>query len=155
MRSVVILGASQPLGRAVLEVIGRNRGEFMVDGLLDDGLDARWLAEQVLEFTPLRLGITDEYEVGRFHGERDDLRLDAGLVDWELADLEVVAGPDALTQLAAMPADVVVVALADEQGRQAADLARDAGAPLLLDAAELPDSSTERVAQLLGVVLSD
>lgn len=110
----------------------------MVDGLLDHGQDSRWLAEQVEQFTPLLLGITDEYAVAGFHGERDDLRLDAGLFDWEVADLDVVAGPQAVTEVAGMPAEVVVIALTGDLGESAARVARQGAAELVLTATELP-----------------
>ena len=59
VRTVVIIGASTPLGQAALALVASRRADFLVDGLTDDGAEPRQLAELCLEFTPLRLGITD------------------------------------------------------------------------------------------------
>ena len=151
MRTVVIIGATEPLGLTTLEVIGRHRGEFIVDGLVDSGANPTRLAELVVEFTPLRLGVLDEYAAGAVLGERDDIRLDAGLVEWELADLDLLTGPQASTELAAMPTDIVVVALSGDGGRTAAEAAAAQGTQLVLVADELPDADAATIAALLGV----
>ncbi|MGB3954829.1 MAG: hypothetical protein WBL05_06050, partial [Brooklawnia sp.] len=109
MRTMVIIGATTDLGRAALSVVAGHRIDFLVDGLSDDGTDPRRLAELALEFTPLRLGITDDYAVAAFWAERGDLNIDRGLVDWEAAEAEVVAGPSAPVEVAGLPADIAVV----------------------------------------------
>ena len=116
MRSVVILGSTGSIGTQTLEVIGTRRGEFMVDGLSANGSNPRLLAEQVLEFAPLKVAIADEYAVRGFRNEIEDLMLDRGLVDWELPEFEVISGPHAASELAGMQADVVVNAITGAAG---------------------------------------
>lgn len=155
---MVIIGATTDLGQAALSVVADNRVHFLVDGLSDDGADPRRLAEVALEFTPLRLGISDDYAVGAFWGERDDINIDRGLVDWEAAEVEVVAGPSAPVEVAAMPADIAVVGLAGEPGRRVAAAALAAGTPVVLVPAELagdrlqPTSESSIGHQLLALV---
>lgn len=127
MRTVVLIGAGTPAGREVLGWLATHRGEFMVDGLVDDGADARWLAEQVTEFTPLRLGITDEYAAASVGHEREEIALDAGLVDWELPELEVLLGEAAAAEVAGLVADITIVTLPGEIGAAAVAAAKAAG----------------------------
>lgn len=137
VRTVVIIGASTPLGQAALALVASRRADFLVDGLTDDGAEPRHLAELCLEFTPLRLGITDDYAVGRFWGEREDISIDRGLVDWEVADVDVVAGPSAAVEVAGVASDIAVIGLAGDPGRAAAAAARAAGTPVVLVPGEL------------------
>ncbi len=116
MRSVVILGSTGSIGTQTLDVIRSRRGEFMVDGLSAGGSNPKLLAQQVMEFAPLKVAIADEYAVGAFRAELEDLALDAGLVDWELPEFDVITGPDAATELAAMGADVVLNAITGAAG---------------------------------------
>ncbi len=137
VRTVVIIGASTPLGQAALALVASRRADFLVDGLTDDGAEPRQLAELCLEFTPLRLGITDDYAVGRFWGEREDISIDRGLVDWEVADVDVVAGPSAAVEVAGVASDIAVIGLTGDSGNAAAAAALAAGTPVVLVPVEL------------------
>ena len=137
VRTVVIIGASTPLGQAALALVASRRADFLVDGLTDDGAEPRQLAELCLEFTPLRLGITDDYAVGRFWGEREDISIDRGLVDWEVADVDVVAGPSAAVEVAGIASDIAVIGLTGDPGNAAAAAALAAGTPVVLVPGEL------------------
>lgn len=132
MRSVVILGSTGSIGTQTLEVISSRRGEFMVDGLSANGSNPRLLAEQVLDFAPLKVAIADEYAVAAFRHEIEDIGIDRGLVDWELPDFEVLVGPRAAEELAAMPADVVVNAITGAAGLLPTLAALRAGSTLAL-----------------------
>lgn len=134
---MVIIGASTPLGQAALALVASRRADFLVDGLTDDGAEPRQLAELCLEFTPLRLGITDDYAVGRFWGEREDISIDRGLVDWEVADVDVVAGPSAAVEVAGVASDIAVIGLTGDSGNAAAAAALAAGTPVVLVPVEL------------------
>jgi|GEM_PF-5908134 len=127
MRIVVIVGANTPAGRAALECLGGYRADFILDGLVDEGTDPRWLAEQVVRFTPLRLGITDDYAVSPVLAERAELTRDAGLVDWELPELMVCSGSGAIAEVAGLPADIVIVCLPGIPGQIAVTAAAQAG----------------------------
>lgn len=150
MRALVIIGAAEPLGAVALAVLGRHRRDLMLDGLVDDGSDPHRLAGTVLEFTPRLLGIIDDYAVGKFFDERADLSIDLGLVDWELPDLDVVTGDRAVTEVAAMPADIVVVALGGKLGRAAARAALASGERLVLIASGTVGDDEQLVAALAG-----
>lgn len=157
MLTMVIIGATTDLGQAALAVVAGHRVDFLVDGLADDGADPRRLAEISLDFAPLRLGIGDDYAVGAFWAERDDINIDRGLVDWEAAEVEVVAGPTAAVEVAGMPADITVIGLVGEPGRLAAAAALAAGTPAVMVPAELvggqlrPTSGTSLADDLLAL----
>ena len=127
MQTVIVVGAGEPAGRQVLAWLAGQRAEFMVDGLVDDGTDPRWLAEQLTDFAPLRLGVTDEYAAASVLHERDEIALDAGLVDWELPELDVALGEPAAAEVAALTADFAVIALPGELGAEATRAALVAG----------------------------
>lgn len=127
MQTVVLIGAGTQPGREVLSYLAGHRADYIVDGLVDDGADARWLAEQLTEFTPLRLGITDEYAAAAVGHERDDIALDAGLVDWEMPEVEVLLGEQSALEVASLAADITIVAVGGAAGQAAAEAARAAG----------------------------
>lgn len=81
----------------------------MVDGLVDDGQDSSELASLVLEYTPLRLGITDDYAVGDYRAARSEMATDAGILDWELPEVEVHADDAAVSGVLEIGADVVAI----------------------------------------------
>lgn len=158
MRTVVIVGADKPMGQAGLNVIRANRGEFIVDGLSAEADDPHWLTQTSLEFTPLVLGLTDDYQIGAFYAEREDISIDEGLVEWELADLEVIAGDDAAVRVAGESADIVVIADQSERGRQACEAALQGSASLIICSASVKEeieASGQHCAQAVGIEPDD
>jgi len=147
VRTVVIIGASTPIGQAALAIAATRRADFLIDGLTDDGAEPRQLAELCLEFTPLRVGITDDYAVGQFWGEREDISIDLGLVDWEVADLDVVGGPSAAVEVAGIASDIAVIGLTGDPGRAAAEAARTAGTPVILVPGEIASEGLQAVSE--------
>lgn len=143
MQSVVVIGSTGPLGLATLEVIADHRGHYMVDALVNEGTDARLLAEQVMEFTPLRLGVTDEYRVGPYRGELTELGVDAGLVDWEMPPTEVLTGDGSINEICDDSPGIVVV---DQLGEAGDPLGAAVGsdAALIVVCEELADEVAER-----------
>lgn len=81
----------------------------MVDGLVDDGQDPLELASLVSEYTPLRLGITDEYAVSDYRAARAEMATDAGILDWELPTVEVHMNDQAVSGVLEIGGDVVVI----------------------------------------------
>ena len=81
----------------------------MVDGLVDDGQDPLELASLVSEYTPLRLGITDEYAVSDYRAARAEMATDAGILDWELPEVEVHMNDQAVSGVLEIGGDVVVI----------------------------------------------
>lgn len=132
VRSVVILGSTGSIGTQTLGVISTRRREFMVDALAAGGSNPRLLAQQVLDFAPLKVAIADEYAESAFWSELDDLRIDAGLTDWEIATPEVTTGEQAVIDLAAEQTDVVVNAITGAAGLKATLATLEAGTKLAL-----------------------
>lgn len=108
---MVVVGAEEPVGKLALELIGSHRSEFMVDGLVSSGAQPRDLAGLVWEFTPLLVGITDEYAEAAFRDELADIALDRGLVGWEVPEFDVIAGAEAPGRVAELDCDVLVDAV--------------------------------------------
>lgn len=132
MRSVVILGSTGSIGTQTLDVIRSRRGQFLVDGLAAGGTNPRLLAQQVLEFTPLKVAIADEYAQRAFWDELEDLAIDAGLLEWEIAQPQVTCGPEAVTELAGSDTDIVVNAITGAAGLEATLASLSAGNQLAL-----------------------
>lgn len=104
----------------------------MVDGLAAGGSNVRLLAEQVFEFAPLKVAISDEYAEASFWQELEDLVTDAGLVDWEVHRPEVSIGPDAPIELAGMDTDIVLNAITGAAGLRPTLACLQAGTTLAL-----------------------
>lgn len=109
MQSVIVIGPRSDRGNEFLAYIDSHRGEYMIDGLVDDGQDSLELASLVLEYTPLRLGVTDEYAVGNYQAARSEMATDAGILGWELPEVEVHVEDQAVNGALEIGADVVVI----------------------------------------------
>ncbi len=107
--SVIVIGPRSIRGVEILAHIGAHRGDFMIDGLVDDGADPDRLAELVMDFTPLRLGITDEYAELLYRSRHREMATDAGILDWELPEVEVRTGSDAVQGVVDIGCDVVII----------------------------------------------
>ncbi len=93
MIDVVLLGSTGSIGTQALEVIASNPGRFRVVGLAG-GRNAETLGAQARA-----------HGVGRVAmGDRDA----AAKLRVDMPDLEVLDGPEGVTELAAVPADVVL-----------------------------------------------
>lgn len=113
-------------------MIRSRRGEFMVDGLAAGGSNPRLLAEQVFEFAPLKVAISDEYAAAKFWHELEDIAVDAGLVDWEVHRPEVITGPGAAAELAGMDTEIVLNAVTGAAGLRPTLACLQAGTTLAL-----------------------
>jgi 1-deoxy-D-xylulose-5-phosphate reductoisomerase len=98
VRDVVILGSTGSIGTQALDVVRRNRDRFRVTALAAGGADVRALAAQAAEFDVDVVAVADPTR-------------EAALRD-ALAELgvtpKVLAGPDAATETAGLPTDVVL-----------------------------------------------
>lgn len=104
MRKVVLLGSTGSIGTQTLDVVSRNRDRFAIKALSAAGSRIELLAEQVREFSPSVVAVPTSTAA-------DALREALGT---DCPDLLV--GPDASTELAAMDCDVVLNAITGAAG---------------------------------------
>ncbi len=107
-REVVLLGATGSIGTQALDVIRRNPGRFRVVGLAGGGGNVALLAEQALEFgvdavAVARGSAAQDLQLA-FYAEASRRGYSAG----GFAMPKIIAGPGAVTELAAWPCDVVL-----------------------------------------------
>ncbi|MGD8214977.1 1-deoxy-D-xylulose-5-phosphate reductoisomerase [Aestuariimicrobium sp. Y1814] len=115
-RNVIILGSTGSIGTQAVDVISTRRDQFRVTGLSAGGSDIPTLAAQVLELAPEVVALARPTVV-------QDLQLalyaEASKRGWNKGDVvlpRIIAGPDASTELAAMPADVVLNGITGSAG---------------------------------------
>jgi 1-deoxy-D-xylulose-5-phosphate reductoisomerase len=125
-RDVVILGSTGSIGTQALDIIRRNPGRFRVVALAAGGGNPGLLARQAAEFGARAVA------VARVCAEPD---LRAALAE-AVADRDpvpvVTAGPEAVTELAAYPCDVVLNGVDGAAGLKATLSALAAGRTLAL-----------------------
>ncbi|GAA2791711.1 1-deoxy-D-xylulose-5-phosphate reductoisomerase [Kribbella solani] len=131
-RSVVILGSTGSIGTTALELIGRNRDRFHVLALSAGGDNVGLLAAQALEFgvevvAVAKATVTQDLQLA-FYAEAQR----KGYAQGEFRIPKIVTGPDASSELAAMPCDVVLNGINGSVGLHATLAALDAGNTLAL-----------------------
>jgi 1-deoxy-D-xylulose-5-phosphate reductoisomerase len=131
-RTVVILGSTGSVGTQALELIGRNRDRFRVLALSAGGGNVGLLAEQALEFGVEVVAVAKATAA-------QDLQLafyaEAQRKDYAQGEFKIpkiVTGPDASSELAAMPCDVVLNGITGSVGLHPTLAALDAGNTLAL-----------------------
>jgi 1-deoxy-D-xylulose-5-phosphate reductoisomerase len=119
IRSVVVLGSTGSVGTQALEVVAANRDRFTVAGLAAGGGDIELLARQVREHRVPRVAVA-----------RTDA---ADALRERLPGVDVSAGPDAATELAATAgAETVLNAITGSVGLRPTLAALASGATLAL-----------------------
>jgi 1-deoxy-D-xylulose-5-phosphate reductoisomerase len=131
-RDLVLLGSTGSVGTQALDVVRRNRDRFRVVALAGAGSRVELLAEQALEF-----GV-DVVAVAQASAA-SDLQLafyaQAQRRGWSAGDYavpKILAGPDAASEVAAWPSDVVLNAMTGSVGLEPTLAALDAGRTLAL-----------------------
>ena len=116
MRDVVILGSTGSIGTQALEVIAERPGKFRVVGLAAGGSQVALLARQALDTGAAVVAVHQASAV-------QDLQLafyaEVSQRGWATGDVrlpKILAGPDAATQLAALPCDVVLNGITGSAG---------------------------------------
>lgn len=132
MKSVVVLGSTGSIGTQTLDVIGKRRGEFIVDGLAAAGSNPKLLAEQVFEFSPLKVAIEDETKVDDFLVAYEQCGIAAGLTSPEMRIPEILAGIGSAEKIAAIKTDIVLNAITGAAGLFATLATLKAGSQLAL-----------------------
>lgn len=121
-RRLVVLGSTGSVGTQALDVVARHRDRFPVVGLSAGGAQPRLLAEQAAAFDVPVVAVADAAAVPSVRAHLADLGSRA----------EVLAGPDAATQVAALPADVVLNGITGSIGLGPTLAALRSGATLAL-----------------------
>ncbi|MGQ0845541.1 MAG: 1-deoxy-D-xylulose-5-phosphate reductoisomerase [Sporichthyaceae bacterium] len=131
-RDVVILGSTGSIGTQALDVVRRNPKQFNVVGLGAGGGNIALLAAQAVEFGVQNIAVADA-------GVADDLRRELFTASQRLAFSvgrmslpTLLAGPDALTELAGTPCDVVLNGITGSVGLRPTLAALRAGSVLAL-----------------------
>jgi len=108
MRELVLLGSTGSIGTQAIDIVRRNPDKFRVVGLGAGGGNVALLAAQALELAVDVVGVAHSSAV-------QDLQLafyaEAQQRGWASGDFrlpKIVAGPDAMTELAQWPCDVVL-----------------------------------------------
>jgi 1-deoxy-D-xylulose-5-phosphate reductoisomerase len=122
MRAVVVLGSTGSIGTQALDVVRRNRGRFRVSALAAGGGDVEALADQAAEFGVEVVAVADPTREGP---------LRAALASRDLSP-KVLAGPDAASEAAALPTDVVLNGMTGSIGLRPTLAALAAGSTLAL-----------------------
>ncbi|HEV2451405.1 MAG TPA: 1-deoxy-D-xylulose-5-phosphate reductoisomerase [Streptosporangiaceae bacterium] len=122
-REIVILGSTGSIGTQAADVIRRNPGRFRVAGVAAGGGHPELLAAQVIELGADVVAVADERAAP---GVELALRAAGRRLP------KVLAGPDAMTEMAAWPCDTVLNAITGAAGLRATLAALDAGRTLAL-----------------------
>ena len=130
-REIVLLGSTGSIGVQAADIIRRNPGRFRVVGIAAGGGNPDLLASQALEFGAEVVAVASEARV-------DDLRraLQAAVAREAAGRArqspKILAGPDAVAEVAAWPCDVVLNGVTGAVGLAATLAAIDAGRVLAL-----------------------
>jgi 1-deoxy-D-xylulose-5-phosphate reductoisomerase len=132
VRTVVVLGSTGSIGTQALDIVTRNPDRFRVVGLAAGGADPGLLARQALDHA------VEVVAVAKASAASDlllALYAEAQQRGWAKGEFElpkIFTGPEAATELAAYPADVVLNGLAGAVGLRPTLAALDAGSTLAL-----------------------
>jgi 1-deoxy-D-xylulose-5-phosphate reductoisomerase len=130
-RDVVILGSTGSIGTQALDIIRRNPGRFRVTALASGGGHPEILAQQAAEFGVGAVAVADPAAAAGVQAALRDLHSSRTGGAWSSAP-QVLAGPQAVCEVAAWPADVVLNGVTGAAGLQATLAALDAGRVLAL-----------------------
>jgi 1-deoxy-D-xylulose-5-phosphate reductoisomerase len=132
-RDVVILGSTGSIGTQALDIIRRNPDRFRVAALAAGGGNLDLLARQAVEFGAAAVAVATPAAAAQLQAALRPL-LDLGRTERGAspAPPDVLAGPDAVCEVAAWPADVVLNGVTGAAGLAATLAALDAGRTLAL-----------------------
>ncbi len=128
-RTVLLLGSTGSIGTQAVDVITRNPDRFRVTGLSAGGSDLAALARQAIALGVQAVAVADPDAAGPLFAELTRAGADAGL---RQMGVEVLAGPDAATRLAARGADVVLNGITGSVGLGPTLAALESGSTLAL-----------------------
>ena len=121
MKDVILLGSTGSIGTQAIDVIVRAPDRFRVTAIAAGGADVDLLAQQAAQLRVRSLGVS---RASSAHQLSERL---AAVWPGDVPLPEIHVGPEATAELAALPADVVLNAVAGSQGLRATLAALDAG----------------------------
>jgi 1-deoxy-D-xylulose-5-phosphate reductoisomerase len=130
----VILGSTGSIGTQALDIIRRNPDRFRVAALAAGGGNADLLARQAAEFGPAAVAVASPAAAADVRAALREFFSSRtyGGATRPAAVPEVLAGPDAICELAGWPCDVVLNGVTGAAGLRATLAALDAGRVLAL-----------------------
>jgi 1-deoxy-D-xylulose-5-phosphate reductoisomerase len=132
VRNVVVLGSTGSIGTQALDLIERNPDRFRVVALAAGGANVSVLAEQALRFRPEVVAVAKASAAQdlmlAFYAEAKKQGYASG--DYKIP--RIVAGPEAVAEVAAWPCDVVLNGVTGALGLASTLAALDAGRTLAL-----------------------
>jgi len=129
LREIILLGSTGSIGTQAADIVRRNPGRFRIAGLAAGGGNPDLLASQALEFGAAAVAVASAAAAPELDRA---LRSRAAAAGRSLKLPEVLAGPDAVAELAGRPCDVVLNAVTGAVGLAATLAAIDAGSTLAL-----------------------
>jgi 1-deoxy-D-xylulose-5-phosphate reductoisomerase len=128
-RDIILLGSTGSIGTQAVEIIGRNRDRFRLAGIAAGGGNPGLLARQALELGADVVAVASKAAAPELH----EALVALGSADGARRRLpDVLAGPDAVAELAGRPCDVVLNAVTGAVGLSATLAALRAGRVLAL-----------------------
>jgi 1-deoxy-D-xylulose-5-phosphate reductoisomerase len=134
-RDVVVLGSTGSIGTQAADIIRRNTGRFRVAGLAAGGGNTALLASQAIEFGAEVVAVASEARVDDLRRaiQAEAARADRAAGPGRARQLpKILAGPEAIAEVAAWPCDVVLNGVTGAVGLAATLAAIDAGRVLAL-----------------------
>jgi 1-deoxy-D-xylulose-5-phosphate reductoisomerase len=128
-RDVVLLGSTGSIGTQALDIVARNPGRFRLTGLAAGGGNPELLARQALEHGVEVVAVASGPAAPAVE---QALARQAGVLGRKTRLPKVLAGPEAVAEMAAWPCDVVLNAVTGAAGLAATITALDAGRTLAL-----------------------
>jgi 1-deoxy-D-xylulose 5-phosphate reductoisomerase len=129
-RDIVLLGSTGSIGTQAADIVRRNPGRFRVAGLAAGGGNPALLASQALEFGVDVVAVARDSAAGDLQLAVTSQAAALGLRAGQLP--KILAGPEAVAEVAAWPCDVVLNAVTGAVGLAATLAALDAGRVLAL-----------------------
>jgi 1-deoxy-D-xylulose-5-phosphate reductoisomerase len=128
-RGVVVLGSTGSIGTQAADIVRRNPDRFRIAGLAAGGGQPDLLASQALEFGAEVVAVASEARVDELRRALQSARMAPG----RARPLpKILAGPEAIAEVAAWPCDVVLNGVTGAVGLAATLAAIDAGRVLAL-----------------------
>ena len=128
-RDIVLLGSTGSIGTQALDIVARNPGRFRLTGLAAGGGNPELLARQALEHGVEVVAVASEPAAPAVE---QALARQAAALGRKAGLPKVLAGPEAVAEVAAWPCDVVLNAVTGAAGLAATLAALDAGRTLAL-----------------------
>src|SRR5262249_28473143 len=131
-RDIILLGSTGSIGTQTLDLVARNPDRFRVVGLAAGGGNPGLLAEQALATAARTVAVAKASVAQDLNLAFSAAAQKAGYPAGEFKVPEILAGPDAATELAARDCDIVLNAIDGAAGLKATLAALEHGRTLAL-----------------------